>query len=242
MRRMFRLIRGGLVLMTSLLLVNEAGAAGLSVTPISLDFVATPVQALWLSNTGTDTLNAQLRVFAWSQADGNDQLTPSRDLVVSPPMIALQPGQRQLVRVIRSGAVGPGERSYRILVDELPDPMKPAQGLQFVMQFSIPVFSGAETSSVPQLDWRLERVDGKLVLATDNHGSGRAKITDLKVMTADGRVLQQRPGLVGYVLAGNSRRWPITLGEKEAIAASEIQIRMNGEDVRQKLRARIDAR
>jgi len=242
MRRVFKLIRGGLVLLTSLFAVNEAGAAGLSVTPISLDFVATPVQALWLSNTGTDPLHAQLRVFAWSQADGNDQLTPSRDLVVSPPMIALQPGQRQLVRVIRSGAVGAGERSYRILVDELPDPMKPAQGLQFVMQFSIPVFSGAEPSATVQLDWRLELADGKLSLATDNRGNGRAKITDLKILAADGRVLRQRPGLVGYVLAGNNRRWPITLGEQEAVAASEIEARVNGEEVRQKLRSRIDAR
>lgn len=233
-------MRGALVALAALFAFSEARAAGLSVTPISLEFTSAPAQALWLSNTGTEPLDAQLRAYAWSQADGSDQLEPTRDLVLSPPMITLQPGQKQLVRVIRTASAGGDELSYRILVDELPDPAKPLQGLHFVMQFSVPVFAGA--AATPALDWQLSLEADAPVLVGTNRGSGRAKITDLELLDAEGHSLLQRPGLFGYVLAGASRRWPMTAGGQDLIRASDIQARVNGENVRQKLRSRTDAR
>ncbi|WP_162932263.1 fimbrial biogenesis chaperone [Solimonas sp. K1W22B-7] len=159
--------------MASLLVTTAVTAAGLSVTPISLEFTsAAPAQALWLSNTGDAPIDAQLRAYAWNQDEGKDRLLPTRDLVLSPPMIALQPGQKQLVRVIRTAATGPRESSYRILVDELPDPAKLQQGLHFVMQFSIPVFADTGTAAAPALEWRLAREGDKLKLITDNKGGG----------------------------------------------------------------------
>lgn len=242
MPRLFTTLRRGLVLLAGLSAVFEAGAAGLSVTPISLEFTTAPVQALWLSNTGTEPLNTQLRAYAWTQTDGADQLVPTRDLLLSPPMMALQPGQRQLIRVIRSGTAAAGERSYRILVDELPDPARQQQGLNFVMQFSIPVFAGTSPEAAPALEWRLLSEAGKPVLVADNRGDGRAKITDLELLDAGGRSLLRRSGLFGYVLAGAHRRWVLTVEESVGLQASDIQARVNGENVRQKLRPRTDAR
>lgn len=236
------MLRRGLTLLAGLLAAFEAGAAGLSVTPISLEFTTAPVQALWLSNTGAEPLNAQLRAYTWTQSDGADRLEPTRDLLLSPPMMALQPGQRQLIRVIRSASAAAGERSYRILVDELPDPARQQQGLNFVMQFSIPVFAGAPAEAAPALEWRLLSEAGKPVLVADNRGDGRAKITDLELLDAEGRSLLRRSGLFGYVLAGASRRWPLTAQETAGLPATDIQARINGENVRQKLRPRADAR
>src|SRR3546814_20680504 len=97
--------------------------------------------ALGLSNTGKSALHAQVRIFHWTQADGNDKLTPTTDLVASPPMVSIEPGKRQLVRIIR---VNDGliphkvERTFRLLVDELPGPGRP--GVKFDHSYSIPVF------------------------------------------------------------------------------------------------------
>lgn len=223
-------------MLASLFASTLAFAAGLTVTPISLELSsAAPAQALWLSNSGSEPLNAQLRVFAWSQQEGRDQLLPTRDLVLSPPMLALQPGQRQLVRVIRPGVAGSGERSYRILVDELPDPARQQQGLHFVMQFSIPVFADTPAAARPRLQWRIEQEGERAQLVTDNPGERRAKVTDIELFDGEGRSLLRRPGLLGYVLAGASSRWPLKL-DGAAAAASVVEAQIDGEAVRQTLR------
>ena len=101
-----------LLLCAGLLLAGaSAWASGLQVAPVSLTLQ--PMQhadGLWLSNTGTDQVHAQVRVYRWTQADGADQLTPSQDLVISPPMLGIGPGDRQLIRVIRIGAPPSGCR------------------------------------------------------------------------------------------------------------------------------------
>lgn len=238
----YRVLWSRLAAAASLLAATATPAAGLSVTPISLEFsAAAPAQALWLSNTGDQKIDAQLRVFAWSQADGKDQLQPTRDLVLSPPMVALQPGQKQLVRVIRSATPGQAEGSYRILVDELPDPAKLQQGLHFVMQFSIPAFADTAPAAAPALEWRLERLGDKLTLITDNKGARRAKVTDIELFDGQGRNLLQRPGLLGYVLAGASSRWPLKLDAATA-ATTEVRARVNGTPERYPLRLAPGAR
>lgn len=236
MLRSYRVLCSRLAAMASLLATTAVTAAGLSVTPISLEFSSTaPAQALWLSNTGDAPLDAQLRAFAWNQEGGRDRLVPTRDLVLSPPMIALQPGQKQLVRVIRTAPAGSRESSYRILLDELPDPAKLQQGLHFVMQFSIPVFADTAAAAVPALEWRIAREGDKLVLITDNKGARRAKVTDIELLDGQGRSLLKHSGLLGYVLAGATSRWPLKL-DATASAATEVQARINGEPGRHKLR------
>ena len=69
---------------------GAAFASGLQVSPVTLTL--SPTQAadgLWLSNTGDNVVNAQVRVFRWTQEGGEDKLTPSRGLLVSPPMLQL---------------------------------------------------------------------------------------------------------------------------------------------------------
>lgn len=114
-----------ILLSTLLLMGGAAFASGLQVSPVTLTL--SPTQAadgLWLSNTGDNVVNAQVRVFRWTQEGGEDKLTPSRGLLVSPPMLQLPAEGRQLIRAIRAGAPpsGPGavQEAYRVIIDELP--------------------------------------------------------------------------------------------------------------------------
>lgn len=59
--------------------------------------------ALWLENRGSETANLQIRVFAWSQSGFNDQYQNQRDVIGSPPVAKIEPGQKQLVRLTRTG-------------------------------------------------------------------------------------------------------------------------------------------
>src|SRR5688572_24135268 len=70
-------------------------AGSLQVTPISLEFAPEEqAQGLWLSNSGTQPIRAQVRVQQWTQADGTEALAATDALVASPPILEIAAGQR----------------------------------------------------------------------------------------------------------------------------------------------------
>lgn len=221
----------------------SAQASGLSVTPTQLDFHAgDSVQALWLTNTGKEPLRTQVRVFSWTQPAGKDQLSASRDLMASPPMSTIAPGAQQLVRIVYVGGspTTGDERSYRLLIDEVPDPAAPSKTtLNFVLRYSVPVFVGND-GSAPDLNWQLDRDGGQLRLQTGNQSRTHARIADLELLDGSGKLVFEQPGLVGYVLPGNISRWPFTLPPAAARATS-IQARINDRTERQSLTAVADS-
>ncbi|PSD48383.1 hypothetical protein C7E25_22025, partial [Stenotrophomonas maltophilia] len=73
------------------------------------------------------------------------------------PMQELAAGQQQLVRVMRPDRTPPpAQQHYRLIVDEVPDLATRAEGMQFVLRYSIPVFvQPAAGKLAPQLQARL---------------------------------------------------------------------------------------
>lgn len=209
-----------------------ATAAGLQVTPILVEIPRGESSAvLWLSNTGDAALRAQVRVFRWTQDDTGDQLEASTELVASPPMLEVAPGQRQLVRVIRPrGDGGPGETSFRLLVDELPPPVGSEQGVRFVLRYSVPVFTGGDGSGTPQLQWRVTGSPAALEVA--NTGPVRAQLSEVGLVGADGTRSVISAGLLGYVLPGSRMRWQLP-PSVDAAGASALRARINGEPLEQ---------
>jgi fimbrial chaperone protein len=221
----------GLIALLAMGAMPSAFASGLQVSPIGLHLAASEqAQALWLTNTGTDTLHAQVRVFRWTQADGKDLLEASRDLVVSPPMVTIAPGDRQLVRVIRQVAppADGAESAYRIVVDELPVDGADKGGLKFVLRYSVPVFlapAGDPTVSAT-LKASVEDSAGGTVLRVSNTGKGHAQLADVSTHGANGKDTPLLSGLVGYALPGSTMSWPLP---PEARRAGALRARINGE-------------
>lgn len=192
----------------------------------------TPAGALWLSNTGNETLHAQVRVFRWTQVDGADTLETSRELIVSPPMLAIEPGQRQLVRVIRQGAIPTGsESAYRLVVDELPvnsDAPDAKQGLRFVLRYSIPVFVEPADGTKLQATLRARFVAGSdgPTLQVHNSGTSHAQVADLTMHGAHGADITLRQGLVGYALPGSTMSWKLP---QPLDPGTTVRARINGD-------------
>lgn len=133
---------GVALLALSLLAAAPAGATSLQVAPTSLQLEARQrAGELWLTNSGTSPVRLQVRVFRWVQQDGQEQLLPTEELLATPPMQELGAGQQQLVRVMRPNHEPPAaQQYYRLIVDEVPDLATRANGMQFVLRYSIPVF------------------------------------------------------------------------------------------------------
>ncbi|MDQ2092703.1 fimbrial biogenesis chaperone [Rhodalgimonas zhirmunskyi] len=127
-------------------------AAGLILAPmeVSAESVAVSPTRLNVPNKGqqtTLTVKAggkqasvvQLRVVKWDGRDP-DNISPTRDVVVSPPMANLRPRQELTVRVLRTKkrAVR-GKECYRVLVDRLPGKEQSGQAVKLQVRHSVPL-------------------------------------------------------------------------------------------------------
>lgn len=209
-----------------------ASASGLQVSPVTLTLQATQnADGLWLSNTGDTVVHAQVRVYQWTQENGAEKLTPSREVLVSPPMVQLGISERQLIRVIRTGVpAGAVEGSYRVIIDELPVEMKEKKGLQLVLRYSVPIFiaaAGAQ-SPAPQLTWSLRREEGQAVLEVANSGGMHAQLADLDFVDTVGRRTPVHAGLMGYVLPGARMRWPLKTPAEAFALGGVLETKING--------------
>ena len=215
-----------------------AMASGLQVSPISLSLQAKQnASGLTLSNTGDNAVHAQVRVYQWSQDEKGDQLTTSRGLLASPPMIELQPGEKQLIRIIRASAppsgVGAVESSYRLSIDELP--IKSAEqksGLQFALSYSLPVFVNPVgiTKTTPRLQWSYSlQPDGEQInLRVSNSGNGHAQLADLSIIDDAGDSIDLHQGLLGYVLPGATMNWTLKTLPSSMKTSGKFKVMING--------------
>lgn len=226
-----------------LLSSSVAMASGLQVSPISLSLQAKQnASGLTLSNTGDNAVHAQVRVYQWSQDEKGDQLTTSRGLLASPPMIELQPGEKQLIRIIRASAppsgVGAVESSYRLSIDELP--IKSAEqksGLQFALSYSLPVFVNPVgiTETNPKLQWSyslqpdsLQKNGKQMNLRVSNSGNGHAQLADLSIIDDAGDSIDLHQGLLGYVLPGATMNWTLKTLPSSMKTSGKFKVMING--------------
>jgi fimbrial chaperone protein len=196
-----------------------AHAANLQISPVSIAFQ--PAQAaagINLQNFGDAPLYGQVRVYAWDQKDGVDVLTPTADVVASPPIIEVAPGSTQTIRLVRRGGAEAGaERSYRILIDEIPRG-DAGSGVAIRLQYSVPVFvAPSAAAAAPALAWSLARVNGDVVLRATNAGTLHAQVGATRVRTAGGQDIEVSKGLLGYALAGRTREWKLPQDKADAL-------------------------
>ncbi|MGF6774699.1 fimbrial chaperone protein [Paraburkholderia sp. GAS199] len=197
------------------LAVAPALAATLQISPVMVDMQADAnATGITLKNPGEKPLFGQVRVFRWDQASGEDTLTPTQDLVASPPLIQIAGHADQLVRLVRTNTASSAvEQGYRVLIDELPEPdAAPTSGVTIRLRYSVPVFvEPAADIGQPKLSWHLSHNAQSWLLRVDNTGNKRAQIAAVQLIDKAGNTWQINKGLLGYALAGRARHWPVTL-------------------------------
>jgi fimbrial chaperone protein len=213
------------------LLVASGGvvcAATLQISPVMVELAAGDnASGLTLRNPGDKPLYGQVRVFKWSQANGEEILAPTQDIVASPPLIQIPAQAEQLVRLVRpSMQPANAEQSYRLLIDELPEPdAKLADGVTIRLRYSVPVFvEPAGPPRLPELIWSISRAAQGWQLGVENAGAHRAQISAIELVDASGKAYVLNKGLLGYALAGQHRQWPITL-PSDAEIGGEMTVR-----------------
>lgn len=244
------------MLLLMLISGTTRAAASILVWPI-FQFIEADQQgsALWLENRGSTPVRLQVRILAWQQVNMHDRYADQNSVIASPPFTTIPPQQRQLVRLIRTGAAPTqGEQAYRIILDEIPDASAPADsngaGLRLQMRYVLPLFlsapgvwtesrndvrRAAESVSQPKLHWQLVNRQGKTLLQIRNDGIVHARLTNVFWGTQPNPAkasLLLAKGFLGYVLPGQTMQFPLPAGKTAPMGATlYAQLADNGSPV-----------
>jgi len=191
-----------------------ASAQSITASPLRADLsAAEPVAVITLRNDDPQfpTL-VQARPNAWSVVDSADRYDPTRELVVSPTVFRLEPGQTQVIRLsLRGRPDARSERLYRLFLQQLPDEAEQGRrsgNVRFLFTFGIPVVvaPSGNPNPAPRIVWRIERGPaGDYLLRATNEGSAHLKIAGVSLPASAGdlRVV----GAATYLLPGTERVW-----------------------------------
>ena len=212
------------VLILSLLVAGAAGAQSLKVLPVNIQMSPGEKAAtLTVTNDGNAPTAIQIRAYDWKQVDGKDTLTASSNVLASPPVATIAPGDSQVVRLVLRRPPEEREATYRILLDQIPPATEPGV-IHMVLRLSIPIFAQPTTRAVPRLQFHIETEVGKIYLVGTNDGLRHEAIRNLELSTTDGRKLTPDSGASPYILAGATRRWAFAMQGMQPIANEVLRM------------------
>lgn len=172
--------------------------------------------AVTLINEGDEELVMQADVYLWKQKpDGQDDLTLSEDLFLSPPIIKLAPKARQVVRLamLLPPKSGP-QLTYRLIVREIPEAKaadKTVQ-VQIALAFSLPVFI-TPSDAKRELGCVVHRTAADAArIDCENSGNAYAHPREFVLTNAKGEKLATRD-TGGYLLPGIKRSFDLKLAQ-----------------------------
>ncbi|NII09426.1 fimbria/pilus periplasmic chaperone [Oleiagrimonas sp. C23AA] len=189
--------------------LGKAHADAISVSPTTLKVSGRGgMLILHVANRGDAPVVAQVEGFTWVQTNGRNRLKPNASVEISPPLMQLNPGKQQLVRIAVPAVSDGREHTYRLIVSELPN-ASAGQGVHVLLRISVPVFENTPSNAAPRLSWSLDHRQGRWWLQVKNSGLERAKLTHLAIQTSDGRTAPVSDHALHYVLAGSRGTWPL---------------------------------
>ncbi|MGS0741486.1 fimbrial biogenesis chaperone [Glaciimonas sp. GG7] len=199
-------------------LQNNSMGSSFNANPIGFNLSAErPSGVLQISNTGDDPIRIQVSPVEW-KTDGHEEvLIPTDALLLNPPIFSLEPGKVQFMRFgIRHPDRADTEKTYRLLVDEVPDNDPKANGLKTVLHISIPIFVAPKTLQ-GKISWELKQGKNGLVLDDNNDSNVHSKILQIQINNTDNPNTNDGIKITpSYVLSGQHKEWSLDSGKLHA--------------------------
>lgn len=205
-------------------------AGQFSVSPITLVFDEGARSGIInVLNEEDKKLHVQIRAFEWTQdAEGLDRYAETNDLLFFPKIMILDKGEQ---RIIRAGIKSPAtarEKTYRLFIEEIPDPNRAETGtqIQVAIRFGVPIFV---KPSKEQVEGKVDKValeEGELKIAVRNKGNAHFIIQSILVrgLNQKGAETFSKEMSGWYLLSGIIRSYATTIPKESCREISRLDI------------------
>ena len=205
---------------------HYACAGVFSVTPVRI--YMTPKDravAVTITNEAGEPVVLQADIYEWRQsAEGADELTPSEDLILAPPVVKLGAKAKQVVRLAR---LLPPDASrqliYRMILRELPE-AGPSKGINvpIALALSMPVFITPQVAKHATSCTALRNESKTLAVQCANSGTAYAQVREV-VLRQNGQTVGRFEG-GAYILPGARKRLPIEAAKPIPVGALQLLV------------------
>lgn len=225
-----------LALAAAFVLARPASGAEFSVSPIRIEFDRTTrTSSVNVRNDGDQPLRAQVTLSEWTQdEEGRDVYSDSKDLVFFPKLLSVEPGAEAVVRVGVRSLPAAAEKTYRLYVEEMPEP-SPEGGarVNVRVRFGVGVFVQPPVKSARAEIVAPDVREGTVQVPVRNTGSVSFRVDKVLLCgtRASGEPLSREIG-GWYVLAGATRSFQARLTEEECRGLVRIDVEATGTDVK----------
>lgn len=203
------------------------------VSPIKLYF-NTDVKSgvVTVINEGTDQIHLQIKAMEWTQdGEGKDVYAETNDIVFFPKMMVLKGKEERVVRAgVRSTGL-PKERTYRLFIEEIPEP-KTGGGanITVAIKFGVPLFVGPRKEEQRGAVEQAVMEKGVLTFRVVNTGTVHMVLDAVKVTgrnkAGDDVFTKELGGW--YVLQGVSRPYSVTIPQEACKKIAVIEVSARG--------------
>lgn len=224
--------RLGLALLTlALVWAPTAQAGAFSISPVRIHMTPRErVVAVSIANDGETEVALQADLYAWGQLeDGVEDLQPTEDLILAPPIIRLAPKARQVVRLaLLKPADLERQLTYRLIVREVPELTQPKdQTLQvpITLALSMPVFI-TPPNAKRRVECEAQRSEAQaLVARCANLGSAYAQVRGVIFRRDDKELARFEGG--AYILPGARKVVRVESGSPASAGPAQMDIQFD---------------
>lgn len=204
-------------------------AGGFQVYPIRVFLNASDSSTLMtVKNDSSERLRLQVGVMAWDQnKQGEMVLNPTDDIIFYPTLLAINPGDQRNLRVGTHTKDVAKEKSYRIIVEELPPTEKlQSSGVRFLTKVSIPIFIQPRKLEAKGVIDQLTLRKGELSFDIKNAGNVHIQPREIRVrgIAADGSLSLDHKIPGWYVLSGGLREYRIEVPKNDCLKLKDLKV------------------
>ncbi len=214
-------------------LPEQALAGDFRLIPIMLDFPAgVKSGVITLINEGVEKNSFQLTAAEWLQdKDGKDSFVGAPGLIYYPKIVTIDPGQRQVIRIGLKGPVSAVERTYRLFIEEMPDPQKVKKGVSVLIRFGAPLFVKPANEVLKGTIEHIALSHGTVSATVKNSGTVHFRIKNVVFTgkSADGNEIFSQEVEGWYLLHDASRPYQAAIPSDVCRKLSTIEINVDAD-------------
>lgn len=214
--------------------VTMAGEWRISPTRLDLDRESRNGE-LTVRNEGDERVNLQVKAVEWTQdQEGKDRYSDTAELIFFPKMLSLVKNDEKVIRAGVSAMPVAREKTYRLMVQEIPAPRKTATPtVAIALKFSLPVFVKPVREDIKGAIEKFELTHGTLSALVKNSGNVHFKIAAFEVSgkNAKGERTFTKTVEGWYLLSGASRTYTVKLPADECAKSSVLDISIKADRI-----------
>lgn len=203
---------------------TPAASGAFQVNPVNITLPADrQATSLTIKNSDTKPVAVRVVTYSWTQENGRDIYSETRDVIVSPPIFTIQPGGTQLVRI---GLRSRSAKAYRVIFEEIVRQQPSSSQIQVALRLNLPLYLPPPGGGKADVRWKAWRDGaGDLFIEADNRGSAHAQVLEIAASDrAGGQTILSKQ--MGVILPASARRWKIGNRPDFGVGASmTLQIR-----------------